>query len=97
MAALKPLVQWKTSLGKPIVIRDSTIIPQAKALVIKLPFFGFVWNRPVAILVERDGQQQRFPIFDVTRTAVLVLTGVTLTISLGSLLTKLLHKGTGKS
>lgn len=97
MAALKPFVQWQTSLGKPIVIRDHTIIPQAQALVIKLPFFGFVWNRPVAIVVERDGQRQHFPIFDVTRAAILVLSGVALAITLGALLTKLLHNGTRKS
>lgn len=97
MAVLKPFVQWKTSSGRPIVVGDSTIIPQAQAIVFKLPYFGFVWNRPVAILVERDGQRQRFPIFDATRAAILVLSGVALTISLGTLLSKLLHKGSGMS
>ena len=97
MAVLKPFVQWKTSSGQPIVVGDSTIVPQAQAIALKLPYCGFVWNRPVAILVERDGQRQRFPIFDATRAAILVLSGVALTISLGALLSKLLHKGSGMS
>jgi len=97
MAVLKPFVQWKTSSGRPIVVGDSTIIPQAQAIVFKLPYFGFVWNRPVAILVERDGQRQRFPIFDVTRAAILVLSAITLIFSLGALITKLLHKSTRNS
>ena len=97
MAVLKPFVQWKTSSGQPIVVGDSTIVPQAQAIALKLPYCGFVWNRPVAILVERDGQRQRFPIFDVTRAVILVLSGVALTISLGTLLSRLLHKGRGMS
>jgi hypothetical protein len=28
---------------------------------------GFVWNRPTAVLVERDGQAHRIRIVDVTR------------------------------
>ena len=94
MATWKPFVQWKTNSGNPIVIHDNTITPQAKALIIKLPFFGFVWNRPVAILVEKNGQQQRLPIIDVTRMALLVLTGAGLTISLVTLLTSLFSNRT---
>jgi len=92
VATLKPFIQWKTSSGKPMVIGDNTIVPQAQALVIKLPYCGFVWNRSVAILVERDGRKQRFPIFDVTRVTIVVMSVVALAITLGALPTKLLHK-----
>jgi hypothetical protein len=37
-----------------------------------------VWNRPVAVLVDRDGQERRVPIVDVTRVAQLVLYGFSL-------------------
>lgn len=94
MATWKPFLQWQTNSGNPIVIHDNTITLQAKALIIKLPFFGFVWNRPVAILVEQNGQQQRVPIIDVTRMALLVLTGAGLTISLVTLLTSLFSNRT---
>ncbi len=74
MAPLQKIVRVETMAGTPVQVGDWTITPQARALSIRLPFGGLVWNRPAAVLVERAGQVERIPIPDVTRQVQLVLT-----------------------
>ena len=76
MSKLKDLVQWQTVSGEAVRVGDIALTPQSQALTIRLPKGGFVWNRPVAVLVERDGQMERVPVVDVTRIAQLTLLGL---------------------
>lgn len=69
MPQLKDFIQLQTTSGDPQTIGDATITPQSQALIVRFPFGGFVWNRPVAVLVDRNGQTERIPIVDVTRIA----------------------------
>lgn len=62
-------LQWQAETGEPIVVGETTITPQARALTIRWPKGGYVWSRPVAILVDKDGETERVPILDVTRDA----------------------------
>jgi len=68
----------------PVMVHDVTVTPQSRALMLRLPKGGLVWNRPTAVLVEQDGQARRIPIIDVTRIlqvgllAVAVLAGARL-------------------
>ncbi len=69
--------QWferQTALSEPVTAGETTITPQAGAWAVRLPFGGFVWNRPAGARVERPGQSERIPVVDVTRTAVFALT-----------------------
>lgn len=75
MADLKDMVQWQTVSGEPITVGDVTVTPQSQALTVRWPNGGFVWNRPVAVLVDRDGETERVPVTDVTRVAQLALIG----------------------
>lgn len=54
MAPPKGIIRWQTLSGEPITVGDVTITPQSQALIIRLPFGGLVWNRPVAVLVEHS-------------------------------------------
>lgn len=76
MSQFKDAFQYQTLLGDPITIGDVTITPQSQALTIRWPRGGWVWNRPVGVLVERDGQTERIPIVDVTRVAQWAMLGV---------------------
>ncbi len=76
MAKLKDFVQWQTVSGEKVSVAGASLTPQSQFLSIRLPFGGWVWNRPVAVLVERDGQVERIPVVDVTRLALLGLAGV---------------------
>ncbi len=87
------LLQWKSTAGDPVEIGDYTVTSESQALSVRLPFGGFVWNRPAAVLVDDGDGQQRIPIVDVTRTAQLALLAaaalfLTLTLVLGRLLSK---------
>lgn len=71
---LRKMVTWETSDGNPIKVGDKTITPYSQALLVRIPYGGFVWNRPVALRVEQDGLVEEIPIVDVTRQAQLALT-----------------------
>ena len=82
---LKDLFQVQTVSGQPVTIDSITVTTQSQALIVRLPIGGFVWNRPTAILVERNGTAKRFPIVDITRILQLWLLGFSLVLSIVSL------------
>lgn len=69
MANLTDFIQLKTVQGTAVYTPYHTLIPESQALIIKFPYGGFVWQRPTAVLVQKDEQIQRHPITDVTRLA----------------------------
>ena len=82
---LKDMFQVQTVSGQPVTVESVTVTPQSQALIVRLPIGGFVWNRPTAILVERDETAKRFPIVDITRILQLGLLGFSLVLSIVSL------------
>lgn len=82
MPQLSDFIRLENTSAEPLVVGDTRITPQAQAFSIRLPFGGFVWNRPTAVLVERDDMTQRIAITDVTRVAQIALFGLILTISI---------------
>jgi hypothetical protein len=69
------ILQLQTISAAPVSAGGVTVTPQARVLTVRLPFGGFVWNRPAAVLVEHAGQIERIPIVDLTRRAQLALLG----------------------
>jgi hypothetical protein len=77
MAAWRDAVRWQTYTGDPITAGDIRLRPQSQALIVQLGnSFGFIWNRPVAVLVERGAETERIPIIDVTRVAQFAMLGL---------------------
>jgi hypothetical protein len=70
------MFQRRTLSGEPVVVGGMTVTPQSQAVALRWPGGGWVWNRPVAVLVEQDGVTRRIPIVDVTRLAQLAFLGV---------------------
>ncbi len=58
---------WQRSTGAPIVAGGQTVTPEAQVLSVRWPGGGFVWNRPVALIVEKDGRTRRLSVIDLTR------------------------------
>jgi hypothetical protein len=85
MAELNEMIQVKTQSGQPVTVNGVTITPQSQAFTIRWPYGGFVWNRPVAVMVERDGQSERIPIVDVTLVGRMALFGFGLFLSVVTL------------
>jgi hypothetical protein len=98
-------ISIKKSNGKPIPVGNLELIPVSQALVIRTPgqINGLVWNRPVAIRVQRvqrvqtpDGEMpatQVVPVYDYTRRAQMLILGVGL---LGSALIWLILRNRSK-
>lgn len=59
-------IRWEKLDGEPVTVRDVRVTPQARALSVRLPFGGLVWNRPVSLLVERGEIREQITIPDVT-------------------------------
>lgn len=76
------MIEWRTVSGSPVTVGDVTLTPQSQALTIGWPDGGLVWNRPVAILVERGQHAERIPIVDVTRVVQLGLLGLFLVLGI---------------
>jgi hypothetical protein len=79
----KKIVRWQTKTGDKLTIGDLTVTPQSQALIVRWPYGGWVWNRPVAVVVEQGQQLKRIPIVDVTRLAQLGLLGLGLVFFIG--------------
>jgi len=75
------MVEWQQHAGDTLALGDVSLTPLSQALVIRTPIGGYVWNRPVAVLVQRDGQEQRLPILNVILMARLALLGLGLTLA----------------
>ena len=73
--------QWRTISGELMRIGDKRITLQSQFLAVRLPFGGFVWNRPALVLVEQHGLVEEIPIVDVTRLAVLALAGLSTAVT----------------
>jgi hypothetical protein len=79
MPRLSDFIRLENTSAVPLVVGDTRMTPQAQAFSVRFPFGGFVWNRPTAVLVERDDLTQRIPIVDVTRAAQFASFGLVVT------------------
>lgn len=74
----KDVLVWKMESGAPVTVQGTTVTPQARVLRVQLPFGGFVWNRPSALMVQQNGHLERIPIADITRSVTMALFGATI-------------------
>ena len=81
MPNLRDFIKVETQTGEPLTSGDVTVTPQSQALTVRWPRGGFVWNRPIGVIVDRAGQTERVPIVDVTRYATWTFAGLTLLFS----------------
>ncbi|CAN5461542.1 hypothetical protein BH10CHL1_BH10CHL1_50400 [soil metagenome] len=82
MARIGKFVQWATLPGEPVRINQLTVTPLAQSLTIRWSQGGFIWNRPIALLVTKNRQTERIPIPDVTRNAQIILLSIGFVVSL---------------
>jgi hypothetical protein len=69
----RTIFEQHTMSAPTVVMQGLRVTPEATVLSLRLPFGGFVWSRPRAVLVEHAGQIKRVPIADVTRLVQLAL------------------------
>ena len=85
MRRFNDLVQWHKASGQPVVVHDLTLTPQSQVLIVRFPWGAWVWHRPTAVQVERNGRVERLPIVDLTRLIQLGLVslGVVMITTIG--------------
>jgi hypothetical protein len=60
----------EVNIGEPILYNGGRLIPFSRSRVFRCPWRHavFIWNRPAAVLVKKDGgEEQVLPIPDITR------------------------------
>ena len=67
MSRLLGLLEVKTVEGEAIRMSGYAITPQSQSIILGRGSGGIIWNRPLGVIVEENGTQQRLPIIDVTR------------------------------
>ena len=73
MQCLKAMLRWYSQDAEPIDAHGVRVTPRSQVLEVHAGPATFVWQRPVAVRVERDGQVTQTPIVDVTRIAQIAL------------------------
>jgi hypothetical protein len=71
----------ETHSGAPYQTDWATVTPFSQSVLFRIPGFrgGFVWNRPVSVLVRQaDGQESILPVADITRRVQIGLAGMLL-------------------
>jgi hypothetical protein len=86
MRSAMDVFEAREASAEPVTVHDVTVTPQARALVVRLPKGGLVWNRPTAVLVEQNGQVRRIPIVDITRMLQVGLLGLAVLTASANLL-----------
>ena len=69
MERLRQYIQWRRFSGEPVTTGDVVVTPESQALIVRFPFGGFVWNRPVSVRVEDASGVSQIPVPDITRYA----------------------------
>ncbi len=64
-------IDFRRAKSRPLRDGDRVITLESQALLLRLPFAVAVWNRPVAVQLERAGTVERIPIRDWTRVGEL--------------------------
>lgn len=78
---LKDLFRWQKTSSQPVAVDDITLTLQSRVVSLHLPQGGLVWSRPIAVLVEQNGQVTYLPVVDITRRLQLGLIGLSLAIT----------------
>ena len=68
--------RYETTAGEAILVGDVALTPHCRALTLRWPGGGWIWNRPVSISVEEHGMVRHLPIVDVTRLAQWTMMGL---------------------
>lgn len=75
-----PRVGWQATTSQPIVVGNTRITLESRALAAEWLMGGLVWQRPWAAHIEAGGRARRIPIRDITRLIELGLLGLGLAI-----------------
>ncbi|MGC9347090.1 MAG: hypothetical protein ACP5JG_03035 [Anaerolineae bacterium] len=71
-------MQVRNVASQPVLVGDTEVVPQSRVWEIRWPFGGWVWHRPVGLIVRRGSEVKRVPIPDVMRQVMVGMAALTL-------------------
>lgn len=77
----QPWLALRTQRGEAVTAGGFTVTPLSRSLLLRLPGGAYLWHRPTAVLVVRDGRTTRLPIHDTTRLAQCAIVGASLLLA----------------
>jgi hypothetical protein len=86
MEESKGVFELETRWSEPVTVDNVTVTTQSQALTIRWPRGGFVWNRPLAVLVKEGDDAERIPVVDITLWSQVVLFGLSVIFSIATLI-----------
>ena len=60
-------IRSASELTPAVTVGDTTVTARSQAITVDSPFGQFVWNRPTAVVVQREGHTSQQMLVDVTR------------------------------
>jgi hypothetical protein len=80
---MKKWFSWEKVTGRPVMSGRTRVTPESLRITLGHPDRaskgrggGFIHHRPLAVLVEQDGSQQRLPIVDLTLLLQILMVAV---------------------
>jgi len=78
----------QTKSGETVIVGEISVTPQSQALAMRWPQGGWVWNRPLGLVVQRGEETEHIPVLDITLITQLGLYGLSaLCVAIGLVLT----------
>ncbi len=83
--------------SKPVRdVSELKIMTDSRVVKLSGKGWGWVWNRPSGLIIQRGNQRQRVPIFDFTRILQILFYGLSALMVIAGLI-KGLNKGKGEA
>ncbi|MFN2189588.1 MAG: hypothetical protein ACK2T3_12565 [Candidatus Promineifilaceae bacterium] len=76
MEKIRKILHVETLMGEPIQAGEMVITPVSQAVILKIPHFGAVWNRPHQIRITEGESKTSVQIVNITRIAQIAIYGL---------------------
>jgi hypothetical protein len=62
-----PKITLRTTDAAPLMVGDLTLVLRSRSVVVTTASWGWVWNRPIAVLVQGRKNTYQHPLVDMTK------------------------------
>lgn len=91
MSALNQFLQYSTRTGEPIEHGETTVTPVSRVLSVRLPYWQFIWSRPVSVRVDDGTATSELAIVDITLLIQISMLAISLAAFILSLATRIIR------
>ena len=78
MTVLRDRISYTKGKGQPVRFGSTELTPLSQTMSVRLPFWSFIWNRPVGYVFDDGQSSEEVAIVDVTLLIQLGMLAVTI-------------------